>query len=292
MEQFNKVRCVLGESPIWHPIRQRFYWVDIVAQKLFSLSEHLSEFQTWTFKDKIACIVPSLDGQLLAALSRQIIHFNLDTGEVLPLTSSKLIGEQEMFNDGKVDSKGRFWIGTKDVLEAKPLGKLYCFDGVHLEVKDEGFTVSNGLDWSLDNTKMYFTDSPERKIYQYDVDEFSGEIGNRQVFITVERGYPDGLTVDALGNIWGAHWDGHCISCYSPNGELIERIETEVQRPTSCCFGGGAFDQLLFTSASRDLPQPLIGNGFTFIQEAEVKGRGSFPFFVGKNTNTSWLCKS
>ena len=45
-----------------------------------------------------------------------------------------------------------------------------------------GFICSNGLGWSPDNSKMYFTDSIVRTIWVYDFDLNSGLLGTDDVF--------------------------------------------------------------------------------------------------------------
>ena len=125
---------------------------------------------------------------------------------------------------------------------------------------DTGFTVANGLGWSPDNTRMYFTDTPRRTIYVYDFDLLTGSIANRRPFITLEAGdgTPDGLTVDEEGCIWVAVWDAWRVSRYSPDGRELLRIRMPVPRPTSCCFGGPSLDTLYVTSAAVRLNEQAL----------------------------------
>jgi len=105
---------------------------------------------------------------------------------------------------------------------------------------DTGFTVSNGLGWSPDSRRMYFTDSFRRTVYVYDFDLDSGEIAHRRPFVEIREGQvsPDGLTVDAEGYVWIVIWDGWTVARYDPEGRLDRQIRLPVPRPTSCCFGG------------------------------------------------------
>jgi sugar lactone lactonase YvrE len=84
-----------------------------------------------------------------------------------------------------------------------------------------------------------------------------------------ERGFPDGLTVDAEGFVWSAHWEGGCLSRYSPDGVLDSVVELPVPRPTSVAFGGPDLQTLFVTSArvglnpGRLAAAPLSGGLFT-----------------------------
>src|SRR5262249_45725165 len=103
-------------------------------------------------------------------------------------------------------------------------------------------------------------------------------ISQRRLFAKIpeDQGVPDGLTVDNKGYIWSAHWDGWRITRYAPDGSIDRIIETPIQRPTSCCFGGSNFDTLFISSASRNLSAadlakgPLAGS--LFMMKTNVNG--------------------
>lgn len=103
---------------------------------------------------------------------------------------------------------------------------------------------------------MYFTDSIGRLIYAYDYDAATGDVHNRRVLIEVpkEEGIPDGLTVDAEGYLWSAHWYGSSVVRYDPDGRVERRIETPAKQTSSCAFGGKQLDELYITSAARSEP--------------------------------------
>ena len=63
------------------------------------------------------------------------------------------------------------------------------------------------------------------------------------------EGKPDGLTIDAEGFVWSAHWDGWCVTRYDPDGHVERVINLPVPRPTSCVFGGADLQTLFVTSA-------------------------------------------
>ena len=95
-------------------------------------------------------------------------------------------------------------------------------------------------------------------------------------------GIPDGLTVDAEGHVWSAHWDGWCITRYDPDGKVDRVINLPVPRPTSCVFGGPDFGTLYVTSARIRLSAQQLAeaplSGGVFALQAGVRGLPETPF--------------
>lgn len=267
---------VLGEGPLWHPVEKCLYWVDIVAATLYRLNADKS-IDKFSMPSEIGSIARAKKG-LIAALSDRFVTIDTTTGTTqniaLPLHGKKNV----MFNDGKCDRQGRFWAGTKDRAEQNPIGSLYCLNKENVTEMLNGFTVSNGIAWNLDNSLMYICDSPARQIYQYEFDSKRGNLGEMRVFARIpkEEGFPDGLTVDSQGFIWSCHWDGWQITRYTPTGEIDSIIPMPVPRPTSCCFGGPDLTTLYITSASIGLSAAQLGDapqsGMLFAIETGIKG--------------------
>jgi sugar lactone lactonase YvrE len=257
-------RDVLGEGPLWDHRMQLLYWLDIANTELHCFDPTTAQHRSWRLTETICSIGLRGKRDLIVAWKNGFGSIQLPSAEFTQLSVTLKPDQGTMFNDGKVDRQGRFWAGTKDLLEQKMLGSLYCLDrnGLIKEM-DQGFTVSNGMAWSLDNKILYFTDSPARTIYQYNFDPTTGDISNREAFATIatDAGYPDGLTIDSEGYLWSAHWGGWRITRYKPTGEIDRVIEMPVEQPTSCCFGGEDLDILFVTSASRDLTPAQLSRG-------------------------------
>jgi sugar lactone lactonase YvrE len=279
---------LLGESPLWHPVENCLYWVDIVAATLNRLDVVNKSFKEFNMPSQIGSIGWRAKGGLIAALSNQFATVNTATGitQTIALPLQKQRGV--MFNDGKCDRQGRFWAGTKDISEKNQLGSLYCLDakGKIAEMLQHSFTVSNGIAWSLDNRRLYICDSPARQIYQYEFDLEKGQLGRSQIFAQVSEteGFPDGLTVDSEDYLWSCHWDGWQITRYTPTGDINSIIPMPVPRPTSCCFGGPDFKTLYVTSASMGLSASMLEDapqsGQVFALQVDVKGL-SEPAYLG-----------
>jgi D-xylonolactonase len=65
-----------------------------------------------------------------------------------------------------------------------------------------------------------------------------------------EEGFPDGLTVDAEGFLWCAHWFGACITRYDPDGIRECKVIFPAAQTSSLAFGGPDLDVTFVTSAA------------------------------------------
>ena len=108
------------------------------------------------------------------------------------------------------------------------------------KTRARGILLTNGLGFSPDESTLYHVDSAARTIYAYDYSRANGALRNRRavVRVPVEEGVPDGLTVDAEGCIWCAHWFGGSIIRYRPDGSLERQISVPAPQTSCLAFGG------------------------------------------------------
>ena len=136
-------------------------------------------------------------------------------------------------NDGACDRRGRLWVGSISYDEAPERGSLYRIDpDLQFERVLDRLWISNGIDWSLDDTKMYFVDSPTRRVDVLDYDIETGAATNRRPFHEFADdvpGIPDGLCVDAEGGLWVALWGGSRVVGLTPDGELHTHVDVPVE---------------------------------------------------------------
>lgn len=280
------VECVvaaeatLGEGPVWDPVDQCLWWVDIRGCKVHRYDPATGEDRTIDTPSMVGTIALRENGGLVAALEDGFYALDPDGGEVALINNPEPDRPENRFNDGKCDRRGRFWAGTMHMSEQLRTGDLYRLDpdGTVVRFQADAF-VTNGMAWSPDNKFMYFTDSAERTIYRYAYDIETGDLGERTVFVTVpdDAGYPDGSTVDADGFLWGTHWEGWRVTRYDPDGKIERVIDLPVPKVTSCNFGGPDLNVLYLTSARHDLDAaalakaPLSGGVFAVTLD-DVRG--------------------
>ncbi|WP_245973744.1 SMP-30/gluconolactonase/LRE family protein [Bosea caraganae] len=275
----------LGEGPTWLPNERKLAFVDILAPAIIMSDPADGSFQVHPMPELVSAVVPRRRGGFLAAMQTGLKAVDLDSGKVTAIASPEAGKPGNRFNDGKCDRRGRFWAGTLAIDTTRGHGGLYRLDpDGRCSLMDQGFHVSNGLGWSPDDRRFYFTDSGSRRIYLYDFDVERGEIANRRVFVELAEGVgiPDGLAVDTEGFVWSAHWDGWCITRYDPDGKVDRVINLPVPRPTSCAFGGPDFSTLYVTSARIRLSAHQLAeaplSGSVFAVQTGARGLPETPF--------------
>lgn len=241
-------RYKLGEGPFWNEETKSLSFVDITAGCFYIMDEK-QNLQSFEMGQMIGAAVPTdISGTfLLAATDGLYLLKNGKAEKLYDLTND--YKPYHRSNDAKADPKGRLFVGSI-VFDGKhdPSGNLYCFDG-KLSVVQPDTLLANGMAWSHDRKKFYFSDSEEHGIFEYDYDEEKGTITNRKKLFSVTNMVPDGMCIDSDDNLWVAVWGGHRIECHSTkNGELLAIIEVDATNVTSCCFCGETGKMYITTS--------------------------------------------
>ena len=146
-------------------------------------------------------------------------------------------------------------------------------------------TVSNGMAWSPDWTKMYYIDTYVKKLYSFDYNESAGTITNQTVAVDYAQddalGLPDGMCIDAEGMLWVAGCTHHVVTRWDPaTGKKLAHIPIPSHCITSCCFGGPNYDKLFVTSALMYAASPTCSSILTQEQCLLWRGWGSVGFLL------------
>ncbi|MEU4042857.1 SMP-30/gluconolactonase/LRE family protein [Streptomyces antibioticus] len=257
-----RAEATLGEGPTWDAAAGRLLWIDILGSRVHGYDPATGRRTVRVTDQHVGAVKPRAGGGLVLNLRDGVGLLDPD-GTFRWLHREPVPGRRA--NDAAVAPDGTLWAGTMRYDEAPGGGTLtrYGADGPVETVLDD-VTVSNGTGWSPDGTRMYYIDSPTRRIDVFDVDPADGRVSHRRPFAEIEEGagFPDGLTVDADGCVWVALWDGAAIRRYTPTGTLDRAIPLPTPRVTACAFGGPALTDLYVTTArvGLDSPHPLAGS--------------------------------
>jgi D-xylono/L-arabinono-1,4-lactonase len=281
VERVADTRCHTGEGPLWHPIEQRLYWLDIPNGHLFRLDPGTGSYERVLEADEaIGGATVQADGALLLFMARGAIRTWRD-GRFLSTVVEEIQAERgSRFNDVIADPAGRVFCGTMSTPNGKK-GTLYRLDldgSVTPVVEDVG--TSNGMGFTPDRQRMYFTDTPTRRIDIFDYDQATGALSNRRAFVhTDDAGRPDGMTVDAEGGVWGARWDGGVLVHYAPDGTDLGRVHFPARKVSSATFGGPDFTDVYVTTAGGPNRGPEEGDGAGALFRFRPGVRGVPEFF-------------
>ena len=142
----------------------------------------------------VCAAAPTSGGAVLVALADRLALVDLADESVRTLVRLPH-GPALRSNDGACDAAGRFWIGTMGLDQTPGAGALYRYDGRLQRVLEE-VTLSNGIGWTRDDTRMYYIDSPVQRVDLFDFELASGRVDERRPFVSIDEsdGIPDGLT--------------------------------------------------------------------------------------------------
>ncbi|AJY75907.1 SMP-30/gluconolactonase/LRE family protein [Paenibacillus beijingensis] len=275
IEMVLNIGSTLGEGAYWDYIAKRLYWVDILQKKLHIYNPETGSNEEHLFDQFVSSVVVSRYGGLVLTLKDGFYSYSPKTRELRLIAAPESQEADNRFNDGKCDAAGRFFAGTMNLSGKREAGRLYRLntDG-SIDIVLEKVSISNGIIWSCDNKTMYYTDTMTREISAYEYDLSSGEVGKRQVVVSIpeEEGLPDGMTIDEEGMLWVALWGGGKVSRYNPDtGNKITEIPFYSNYITSCAFGGANLDELYITTANENNADSRTAGGL-FKVKPGVKG--------------------
>jgi len=277
----------LGEGVRWDARRGELLRVDILAGRVDREQVRddgaLVPVRSYRLPGTVGMIAPvdGDDGWLLGA-GRGFVHLAPDGGY---RTIAEVAPAATRMNDGACDPQGRFWAGVLADDHHEGGGILYRLDrdGRTEQVLD-GLTIPNGLGWSPDGRTMYLVDSGPRVIHAFAFDGVGGTISDGRILVTVpeEVGAPDGMTVDAAGDLWVAIYGGGRVHRYSPEGVLREVFHLPADQTTCCAFAGPGLHWLYVTTATEgwtdDQRRAAPSAGLVYRLDTDSTGRPAAPF--------------
>lgn len=281
-EVFDSRRNVLGEGPTSSGAKNNHVmWVDIYGKAVRWRDLVTGQTGEYATPEDVGFVIPLAEGGELLG-TQHGPHVRDTSGNF-----RKVPGRDEAdgyrpqknlrWNDAKVAPWGDLFLGSMTYEFEMNAGALYQLlgGGKHIRRLFGDVTISNGMDWTVDQKTMFYIDTPLRRVDKFDVEEH--DIKNRRTFITFpdDFGMPDGMCMDANDNLWVAFWEGSAIRCFDgKSGALLEKIDLPARRITSAAFAGENLDKLIITSAREDSEAGESPEaGMTFIAEPGVRGK-------------------
>ena len=227
--------------------------------------------QTWTETGSPNGHKVLVDGTHLVcdASHHAVLHLSAD-GRMLEPASKEFNGKPLRGpNDLSLDTpNGGFYFtdpGSSGL--DNPIGTVHYVDRdgkTHLV--DEGLAYPNGIVLRPDGKTLLVAESQKNRILAYDVNG-PGKVGPRRVFASLpskhaEKGQiddqPDGMCLDAAGNLYVAHYGMKQVQVLDPYGKLVARYDGGNLTTSNVAFGGPKMEQLFITGALKSGPGGLF----------------------------------
>jgi D-xylonolactonase len=271
----------LGEGVMWCGRRNSVFWVDIMAPALHCYRLDTGQLTHWVMPEPIGWIIErARRDDFVIGLKSGFATLTLDPFSIARIGSPEPERPHNRLNDAKVDPLGRIWAGSSDDRQPpQPLGALYRLDpGFAWSRHDDHYLCTNGPTFSPDGKTLYHTDTFARTVFAFDLGD-DGCLRNKRPFVRFEDswGYPDGMTTDADGHLWIAHWGGARVSRFAPDGALVQFIPLPASQITNCAFAGADLDRLFITSAAVGIRDEAMA-GALFELHPGVRGLAPTPF--------------
>jgi sugar lactone lactonase YvrE len=271
IEAVGNYRARWGEGPLWW--KDALLYVDIEGHRVLRYTPSTGREESWEVGERVGTVVPRESGGFVIAGDRGFRLLSED-GSVTALVDPEPDKADNRFNDGKCSPDGRFFAGTISLVKKTGDARLYRLDPdltVH-EVFGP-VTNSNGIAWSADGRTMYYIDTPRREVLAFSYE--AGRLSDlRSVISTAQHdASPDGMAIDADGNLWIAFCHGACVACFDPRtGKELRKIGLPCLETTACAFGGeGLADLYVTTGVHKSVEEADAGRLFV-IRGLGVKG--------------------
>jgi len=270
-EIFDDHKCLLGEGPLWHPLRDELHWVDIERNTLLSKGSGATHRRTL---DRTPSALAWIDqDRMLVATDRALEILDLRTEALSTLCSLEADDPSRRPNDGRADPWGGFWISTMTRDMAKGESRIYRWYRGELRVVVDGLHCPNAICFSPNQPVGYFADSVPAQIFQHDLDPNTGwPLASPTPFATVKGGGPDGAMTDAEGHLWNAEWGSGRLTCYAPDGQITQRFDFPASQLT-CPAVDPKTGRMIVTSAAVGLEKAGPHDGQTFVLDLDVKAK-------------------
>ncbi|RFO97198.1 SMP-30/gluconolaconase/LRE-like protein [Rhodoferax lacus] len=271
----------LGEGPMWHAPSGRFFFVDIHGCAVHAWHPVSGQRQSWNMPERIGWLIARRDGDgFMAGFQSGFARLWLEPVLRIERLGSPHAGQPDVrLNDAKADCHGRIWAGSMNNVDtSRADGQLTRLDpDGHFTVVERGIHIANGPCISEDGRRMLHTDSALDCVYEYRVSPM-GELMDKKEWKRFggKQGTPDGMTLDADGNVWIAFWGGACLRQFTPDGDLLQRIDLPALNITCMAFGGEDMQSLVVTSARNGLSAKQLtqypASGCVFLLRPGVAG--------------------
>jgi gluconolactonase len=192
------------------------------------------------------------------ASQHAVLHLSAD-GKMLEPASKECEGKPLRGpNDLTLDvaNRGFYFSDPGESSDEKPIGTVHYVDSAgKTRLVDSELAFPNGIVLTPGGKKLYLAESKKNRVLVYAV-VGPGKLGERKVLAELPTkdestgqidNQPDGMCLDAGGNLYVAHYGMRQVQVLNPDGKLIARYPGGNVTTSNVAFGGPKMDQLFVT---------------------------------------------
>ena len=264
---------IWAEGPVWIKDKNLIVWSDVKSNKMLSCdveTKIISDFRNPSEFNNGNCT--DISGRLISCQhgKRRVVRQekNGDLSVIADNYNNKKLNSP---NDVAVSKSGNIWFtdppygiltnqeGHKSKSEQDG-NHLYRVDQkLNIKKIDAKFDKPNGLVFSPDGKILYVADSGAAEpgnfnlsrphnIQKFILDNEENVL-TKEIFVEIENGFPDGMTVDINGNLFVCDPNGMKIHIFDPSSERLGHIDIP-ERVANCTFGGHNKSDLYITAST------------------------------------------
>jgi sugar lactone lactonase YvrE len=254
-----------GEGPRWHT--GRLWFSDFYDHAVKSVDASGNVRTELAIDDHPSGLGWLADGRLLVVSMNKRQVLRVDPDGVRVHADLSRVAEYRA-NDMVVDGQGRAYVGNfgfpldealrsrgvEGVLAEHPLANLARVDpdgSVHVAAQDMHFP--NGSVITPDGRTLIVAETLALRLTAFDI-AADGSLSNRRVWAPVGMRAPDGICLDAAGNVWIANAIAPECVLVAPGGEILATVSTD-QPCYACMLGGGDGRTLFMMTAPSSLAE-------------------------------------
>lgn len=205
-----------------------------------------------------------------------VLHLSAD-GKLLEPASKEcggkpLRGPNDLTLD--IGGKGFYFTDPGESGIKNPIGTVHFVDARGTHLVAGGLAYSNGIVLVPGGKRLLVAESQKNRVLEYEI-LAPGKAGKMKVFADLPKkegeqidNQPDGMCLDAAGNLYVAHYGMRQVQVLDPQGKLIARYPGGNLTTSNVAFGGPGADQLFITGGLG----VEAGGGGLFRLDIGVKG--------------------
>ena len=213
------------------------------------------------------------------ASQHAVLHLSAD-GKQLEAASQECNGKSLRGpNDLTLDTAGGgfYFSDPGGSSRENPIGTIHYVDkSGKTHLLDDGLAFPNGIVLAPSGKKLFLAESQKNCVHVYDV-VAPGKLGDRKLLAELPvknaaagqiDNQPDGMCLDAAGNLYVAHYGMKQVQVLDPSGKLIRQYDGGNVTTSNVAFGGPKMNQLFITGGIG----PEAGEGGLFRIDLGVAG--------------------